>query len=298
MKHTVTGVWQMSLAMIISGSIGAFVLLSGLPVIDVVFWRCLIGALTLAGFISLSRQPFSHLTRLTLLLAIIGGVALVINWLLLFAAYARISIGMATVVYNTQPFMLVLMGILAGERVALIKWGWLALAFFGVVVLLSSELMQAHGGQLAAGIALALGAAFFYALTAMIARKLRPLPPQHIAFIQVIVGTIMLLPLVHRPDFSAAFPWRYLLILGVVHTGIMYQLLYSAIQKLPTPAIGSLSFIYPIVAIVVDYLVFDHALAPVQLAGGALILLAAAGNNLGWGDGLALSNKKPRRSGV
>lgn len=298
MKHTVTGVWQMSLAMIISGSIGAFVLLSGLPVIDVVFWRCLIGALTLAGFISLSRQPFSQLTRLTLLLAILGGVALVVNWLLLFAAYARISIGMATVVYNTQPFMLVLMGMLAGERVALIKWGWLALAFFGVVVLLSSELMQAHGGQLAAGIALALGAAFFYALTAMIARKLRPLPPQHIAFIQVIVGTIMLLPLVHRPDFSAAFPWRYLLILGVVHTGIMYQLLYSAIQKLPTPAIGSLSFIYPIVAIVVDYLLFDHALAPVQLAGGALILLAAAGNNLGWGDGLALSNKKPRRSGV
>ncbi|WP_159871192.1 MULTISPECIES: DMT family transporter [unclassified Raoultella] len=298
MTHTVTGVWQMSLAMIISGSIGAFVLLSGLPVIDVVFWRCLIGALTLAGFMSLSRQPFSQLTRLTLLLAIIGGVALVINWLLLFAAYARISIGMATVVYNTQPFMLVLMGILAGERVALIKWGWLALAFFGVVVLLSSELMQAHGGQLAAGIALALGAAFFYALTAMIARKLRPLPPQHIAFIQVIVGTIMLLPLVHLPDFSAAFPWRYLLILGVVHTGIMYQLLYSAIQKLPTPAIGSLSFIYPIVAIVVDYLVFDHALAPVQLAGGALILLAAAGNNLGWGDGLALSNKKPRRSRV
>lgn len=298
MKHSVTGVWQMSLAMIISGSIGAFVLLSGLPVIDIVFWRCLIGALTLAGFISLSRQPFSQLTRLTLLLAILGGVALVVNWLLLFAAYARISIGMATVVYNTQPFMLVLMGMLAGERVALIKWGWLALAFIGVVVLLSSELMQAHGGQLAAGIALALGAAFFYALTAMIARKLRPLPPQHIAFIQVIVGTIMLLPLVHLPDFSAAFPWRYLLILGVVHTGIMYQLLYSAIQKLPTPAIGSLSFIYPIVAIVVDYVVFDHALAPVQLAGGALILLAAAGNNLGWGDGLALSNKKPRRSGV
>ncbi|ROS04340.1 DMT family transporter [Raoultella terrigena] len=298
MKHSVTGVWQMSLAMIISGSIGAFVLLSGLPVIDVVFWRCLIGALTLAGFISLSRQPFSQLTRLMLLLAILGGVALVINWLLLFAAYARISIGMATVVYNTQPFMLVLMGMLAGERVALIKWGWLALAFIGVVVLLSSELMQAHGGQLAAGIALALGAAFFYALTAMIARKLRLLPPQHIAFIQVIVGTIMLLPLVHLPDFSAAFPWRYLLILGIVHTGIMYQLLYSAIQKLPTPAIGSLSFIYPIVAIVVDYVVFDHALAPVQLAGGALILLAAAGNNLGWGDGLALSNKKPRRSGV
>ncbi len=80
------GVWQMSLAMIISGSIGAFVLLSGLPVTDVVFWRCLIGALTLLVFIVLSRQPFSRLTRFTLALAVIGGAALVVNWLLLFAA--------------------------------------------------------------------------------------------------------------------------------------------------------------------------------------------------------------------
>ncbi len=52
----------------------------------------------------------------------------------------------------------------------------------------------------------------------------------------------MLLPLVHAPELTASFPWRYLLILGIVHTGIMYQLLYSAIQKLPTPVTGSLSF--------------------------------------------------------
>ncbi|HBS5678547.1 DMT family transporter [Klebsiella sp. 141240] len=287
-----SGVWQMSLAMIISGSIGAFVLLSGLPVIDVVFWRCLIGAVTLLLFILLSRQPFSRLTRLTLALAILGGVALVINWLLLFAAYSRVSIGMATVVYNTQPFMLVLLSMILGERVSAVKWGWLLLAFGGVVILLSSELTPSHNDNLVTGIILALGAAFFYALTAIIARKLQPLPAQHIAFIQVIVGTVMLLPLVHHPEFNSHFPWRYLLILGIVHTGIMYQLLYSAIQKLPTPVTGSLSFIYPLVAILVDYLVFHHALAPLQLAGGVLILLAAAGNNLGWGE------KKPRHSGV
>lgn len=286
------GVWQMSLAMIISGSIGAFVLLSGLPVIDVVFWRCLIGALTLLLFIVLSRQPFSRLTRFTLALAVLGGIALVINWLLLFAAYSRISIGMATVVYNTQPFMLVLMGMVLGERVSAVKWGWLLLAFGGVVILLSSELAPAHGDSLATGVLLALGAAFFYALTAIIARKLHPLPAQHIAFIQVLVGVVMLLPLVQMPEFSASFPWRYLLILGVVHTGIMYQLLYSAIQKLPTPITGSLSFIYPLVAMGVDYLVFHHALTPVQWCGGMLILFAAAGNNLGWGK------KKPRQSGV
>lgn len=292
MRDFQRGVWQMSLAMLISGSIGAFVLLSGLPVTEVVFWRCLIGALALFLFIRFSKQPFSPLTKATLSLAILGGVALVVNWLLLFAAFERISIGLSTVVYNTQPFMLVLMGMLLGERVSLVKWGWLFLAFGGVVILLSSELTGGHEDGWLAGIGLALGAAFFYALTAIITRKLKTVAPQHIAFIQVLTGVVMLLPLAHRPTLSVDFPWGTLLTLGIVHTGIMYQLLYSAIQKLPTPIIGSLSFIYPVVALIVDNLVFGHALSLTQLAGGALILLAAAGNNLGWGE------KKPRQSGV
>ncbi|HDR2891367.1 TPA: DMT family transporter [Enterobacter asburiae] len=286
------GVWQMSLAMLISGSIGAFVLFSGLPVTDVVFWRCLIGAVALFLFIRISKQPFSPLTKVTLGLAILGGIALVVNWMLLFAAYARISIGLSTVVYNTQPFMLVMMGMLLGERVSLAKWGWLLLAFGGVVVLLSGELAGKHEAGWFSGIALALGAAFFYALTAIITRKLRSIAPQHIAFIQVLTGVVMLLPLAHMPAFSGHFPWGILLTLGIVHTGIMYQLLYSAIQKLPTPVTGSLSFIYPMVAIVVDNLVFGNSLTAPQLAGGALILFAAAGNNLGWGE------KKPRECGV
>lgn len=292
MRELQQGVWQMCLAMLISGSIGAFVLLSGLPVTDVVFWRCLIGAIALFIFIRLSKQPFSPLTRITLGLAVLGGVALVINWLLLFAAFERISIGLSTVVYNTQPFMLVLMGMLLGERVSVVKWGWLALAFAGVVILLSSELTQGHADGWLTGIALALGAAFFYALTAIITRQLKSLAPQHIAFIQVLTGIVMLLPLAHRPVFSADFPWGILLTLGIVHTGIMYQLLYSAIQKLPTPITGSLSFIYPVIALIVDNLVFGHSLNATQFAGGLLILFAAAGNNLGWGE------KKPREGGV
>lgn len=293
MREIHTGVWQMSLAMLISGSIGVLVLLSGLPVIDVVFWRCVIGAAALLPFIILSKQPFNRLTRQTLLLAIVGGVALVINWLLLFAAYDQISIGMSTVVYNTQPFMLVLMGMAFGERVALVKWGWLALAFVGVIILLSSELTH-HNPHLFTGIMLALGAAFFYALTAMITRRLHPLPPQHIALIQVLTGVGMLLPLTHFGQLSTASPWGILLTLGIVHTGIMYQLLYSAIQKLPTPIIGSLSFIYPIVAIAADAVVFGHTLNAVQVFGGIVILLAAAGNNLGWGT----KQKAPHSQGL
>ncbi|MGP3591728.1 DMT family transporter [Vagococcus sp. WN89Y] len=282
MRNLQSGVWQMSLAMLISGSIGVFVLLSGLPVIDVVFWRCVIGAGTLLVVIRYTRQPLGGIARKRLLLAIAGGVALVLNWLLLFAAYSRLSIGLATVVYNTQPFMLVLMSMLLGESVSRMKWGWLLLSFSGIVLLLLSDIKASSAGI--TGIAMALGAAFFYALTALIARRLTSLTPLHIAFIQVLTGVVMLLPLAHLPAFDTAFPWGMLLTLGIVHTGIMYQLLYSALQKLPTPVIGSLSFIYPLVAVVLDALLFGHTLSPLQMMGGIVILLAAAGNNLGWGE--------------
>jgi drug/metabolite transporter (DMT)-like permease len=45
---------------------------------------------------------------------------------------------------------------------------------------------------------------------------------------------------------------------------------------------GALSFIYPVVAIFVDWIAFGQRLAWLQVAGAALILLAAAGVNLGW----------------
>lgn len=284
MRNIQSGVWQMSLAMLISGSIGAFVLLSGLPVMEVVFARCLIGGVTLLLFIRLSREPLTRLSRLTLLLMAAGGVAVVINWLLLFASYRHLSIGLSTVIYNTQPFMLVLMSMLLGERVSSVKWAWLTLAFGGVVLVLSSELSAAHQGNGLLGVAMALGAAFFYALTALITRQLRQVSPQQIALVQMVVGTLMLLPLVQISFELKPMQWGILLTVGIVHTGIMYQLLYAAIQKLPTPVTGSLSFIYPLVTVVVDKLVFNHTLSLTQLAGGALILLAAAGNNLGWGE--------------
>lgn len=57
------------------------------------------------------------------------------------------------------------------------------LTFGGVVVLLPSEPMSVHGEGSTTGVLLALDAVFFYALTAIIACELHPLPAQHIASI-------------------------------------------------------------------------------------------------------------------
>lgn len=276
------GSLEMTAAMLISGSIGWFVLMSGQPVVNVVFWRCAVGApVLLAVCGALGQLRRDALTRVTLLLAIAGGVALVINWLLLFAAYSYASISIATAVYNTQPFMLVGLGALflgtADRPQAVVAGVGVRRHDAGGAGAAAASRGQSH---YLAGIALALGAAFFYALMALAAKRLKGTPPHLIALIQVAVGAVMLLPLVDFHVSASVGQWGMLATLGVLHTGLMYVLMYGALQKLPTNLIGSLSFIYPVAAMLVDRLAFGHRLSAWQLLGAAIILLAAAGMNL------------------
>ncbi len=285
MNNQVRGTVEMTAAMMISGTIGWFVVVSGQPVIDVVFWRCAIGAPVLLAVCAALSLLRGTLTPRLLIFAALGGVAIVLNWLLLFAAYSRASIAIATAVYNTQPFILVGLGALFfAERLTLNKLLWLGLAFVGMLLIVQAKPSAGYlGSEHLVGILLALGAAFFYALAAIVAKYLKGTPPHLIALIQVCVGTLMLAPFANFEALPAdAGTWSALLALGVLHTGLMYILLYGAIQKLPTHLVGALSFIYPVVAILVDYLAFDHHLQAIQLAGIAAILIAAAGMTLGW----------------
>ncbi|MFP4592416.1 MAG: DMT family transporter [bacterium] len=284
MNDKARGTVEMTTAMTISGTIGWFVVRSGQPVLDVVFWRCVFGALTLLAVCAALGLLRGAITWRRAGLAALGGVAIVVNWLLLFAAYPRASISIATAVYNTQPFMLVGLGALfLSERLTAAKLTWLGLAFAGVVLIVQVGPDAAMATDYLTGIVLALGAAFAYAVAAILTKKLAGTPPHLIALIQVCVGVLMLAPLAHRSHLPAdAHTWALLITVGVVHTGLMYILLYGAIQRLPTHLTGSLSFIYPVVAIAVDMVAFGHHLRAAQFLGAAAILIAAAGMNLGW----------------
>lgn len=185
------GSLEMTAAMLISGTIGWFVLVSGQPVLDVVFWRCLFGAgalLLICGAFGFLRRNI--LTRRSLFLAVLSGVAIVGNWVLLFGSYSRASIAIGTAVYNVQPFILVALGALfLGEKITPQKLFWLCLSFAGMLAIVS-----AHGGEgetgndYLLGIALALGAALLYAFAALLIKRLSGTPPHLIALIQVCTG--------------------------------------------------------------------------------------------------------------
>lgn len=280
------GLAQMATAMTLSGSVGIFVLESGQNAWNVVFFRCVFGALGLLAYcLSRGMVRQRYFTRGTLVLALAAGVAIVLNWVLLFSAYRLTSISLATAVYNFQPFFLIALGaVFLGERPTIGKLMWSVMAFGGLLLILGIEPAQlAQAGGYLQGLALGLGAGALYAVTSVIVKRLRHIPPPLLALVQVSLGAVMLLPLA---DFStlptAPAQWGYLVAIGLVHTSLTYILLYAAIQKLPTTSTAALAFIYPAVAIMLDFMVYGQRLAPEQLVGVALILLAAAGVSLNW----------------
>lgn len=286
MQTKTRGTLEMLAAMVISGTVGWLVVGSGQTPWVVVFWRCAFGALAmLPACAGLGLLRGLRLSARQVALIALGGCALMLNWMLLFSAYSQASIAVATVVYHTQPFMLVGLGaLLFGERLTLDKFGWLALAFAGMLFIVCARPDSGSGeGNYLVGILLALGAAFFYAIAAATTKQLREVPAPLIVLIQMLVGLLLSAPFALGASAApAGEAWIYLITIGVIHTGLMSTLLYGAIQRLSTVLVGALSFIYPLMAVLVDWLAFDHRLDGLQILGGVAILLAAAGLNLGW----------------
>ncbi|MFB7518202.1 DMT family transporter [Streptomyces sp. NPDC056144] len=275
MRSETRGAVELSLAMVLSGTLGVFVVESGASPFEVVFYRCLFGALALGAY-SLARGFFTGhgFTPRSFGLALLGGVFIVFNWVFLFEAYAATSISLATVVYHTQPFFLVLLGsVLMRERIAKAKLGWLGVAFAGLVLV--SGVGPGDTGSLA-GLGFALAAAVLYALATFVTKRITGVRPHLIALVQVTAGLPLLLPFVDLGGASGVSGgWGWLVGLGVIHTGVMYVLMYAAYAKLPTAKIAVLAFTYPAVAMGVDWAVYGHHIGLVQALGVPLIVLAS-----------------------
>ncbi|WP_284619480.1 DMT family transporter [Aquabacterium humicola] len=269
-----SGTWRMLAAMALSGTIGALVVESGQPPLVVVLFRCAIGGAALLAWLAWTRG-WRPLTWRAIAWLLLGGAALVANWLCLFSAYRFTPISVATVVYHTQPFMLLLLAAALGtERLDGRRLPWLALAMAGV--LLSSGLgADGLDGASWSGVALAAAAAALYAVATIATQKLQHLPSAQIAALQMGLGVVLLAPVAWPFTWPAgAVALGALATLGLVHTAFMYTLMYAAFQRLPASSLAMLSFVYPAVALLVDLAWFGAWPQPLQWLGMGLILAA------------------------
>ncbi|MDE7046864.1 MAG: DMT family transporter, partial [Lachnospiraceae bacterium] len=66
--------------------------------------------------------------------------------------------------------------------------------------------------------------------------------------------------------------WICLLIVGLIHTGVTYCLYFSSLRELPGQKAAILSYIDPLVAVLVSVVILGEGMSVTQVVGGALIL--------------------------
>ncbi|MBA1276065.1 DMT family transporter [Stutzerimonas azotifigens] len=272
------------LGSVILGTIGIFVHEAGTDPLTATWFRCAFGLLGLTLWIGWRRQ----LGRLRLSPAtwrgvLAAGVLMVLGWGLFFAAIERTSAGVATVLFHMQPLWVLLLGAwylkesVARQRIVSVGIAMLGLVLAtGVLERLSpfgAEQPPQAGYWL--GVGFCLFGAFCTAWVTIIARQLRLMPAGVLAWWQCAVGTLALLawPTLNGwPEWGAS--WVWLSSLGLIHTGLAYALLYAGMAHLSSDRIAVYQFLYPAVAIVIDWLVYGQRLGPLQLSGIAIMVVA------------------------
>lgn len=264
-------------AMLIFGTIGLFVKNIELSSSEIALTRGFIGGVTLIlATIFLKKKISFEAIKNNLYLLIFSGLAVGLNWIFLFQGYKYTSISNATLSYYFAPvFVTILAPFILKEKLTISKFLCVLMALVGMFCIVGVD--GINGGSDLIGIAYGLLAAGFYASVILMNKFLKEIDSIEITVIQLISATITLLPYVLYVEglgilsvSSVSIP--YILILGIVHTGIAYLLYFSSLQGLKGQTIAVLSYIDPVFAIIISAVILKEQLGFLQIIGGVLIL--------------------------
>lgn len=264
-------------SMTIFGTLGIFV--RSIPVSsgELALYRAVMAALLIGAFLLLTRQkiPFGKIKKeLPLLLA--SGVAMGINWILLFEAYKYTSVSVATLSYYFAPVIVTAVcPLLFKERLTGKQILCFIMSTVGLVLI--TGIGGLTGGRDIVGILFGLGAACFYATVILLNKFIKNVEGIHRTFLQFIAAIIVLIPYVL---FTSGVTlgsldskgWINLLIIGLFHTGVTYCMYFSSLKELPGQKAAILSYIDPLVAVLISVTVLGEPMTASQIIGGAMIL--------------------------
>ncbi len=256
------------------GSIGLVVREVDLPTVEIVTFRVAIASLGIGAFLFLrpDGRGWSLLAHRPLR-TVVQGVMLAVHWVLFFAALQRAPLGtVVLIVYLAPVLVAVVAPATLGEHLTRRVGFALVLALVGSVLLLGPG---AEGVE-ATGLIYALLAAVLLAALILNAKVLSPVyGGLRLALAQCTVATVVLLPL----SFAGSGSWPtwsdlgWLLLLGLVHTALALALYLGALGRIPAVHAGVLSYLEPLSAAVLGWLVLDEAIDAGTVLGGLLVVI-------------------------
>ena len=265
-------------SMAVFGTLGLFVRNISVSSGELALYRAILAALLILGYLTLTKQniPFRNIKR-ELPLLLLSGVAMGFNWILLFEAYKYTTVSVATLSYYFAPVIVtVACPILFKEKMTKKQWICFFMSTLGIVLITGIGDLSGGKNHLL-GIAFGLGAACLYATVILLNKFIRNVEGIHRTFLQFLAAILVLVPYVALTSGVTlasmdAVGWACLLIVGLVHTGVTYCLYFSSLKELPGQKAAILSYIDPLVAVLISVTILGEPMTAMQALGGVLIL--------------------------
>ena len=277
MKKTMNPRLMLIASMTIFGTLAPFVRNISVASGELALYRAVLAAALIAVFLLATgqRTPFGKIRKeVPLLLA--SGVAMGFNWILLFEAYKYTTVSVATLSYYFAPVIVtVVCPVLFREKLTVKQIICFVMSTAGLVMI--TGIGELDGGNHLIGILYGLGAATLYATVILLNKFIRNVEGIHRTFLQFLSAIVVLLPYVLLTSGVTlgglnTVGWVNLMIVGLVHTGVTYCMYFSSLRELPGQKAAILSYIDPLVAVLISVTILGESMTMWQIIGGILIL--------------------------
>lgn len=269
--------WMLITSMAVFGTLAPFVRSISVSSGELALYRAVLATTLIALFLLVTKQPIPFRSiRKEVPLLLLSGAAMGFNWILLFEAYKYTTVSNATLSYYFAPVLVTLAcPVLFRETLTKKQLLCFFMSTLGIVLITGTG--GTGGSNHLLGILFGLGAAVLYATVILVNKFIKTVDGIHRTLLQFLAAIVVLVPYVLSTGGITlgglnATGWGNLLIVGLVHTGITYCMYFSALKELPGQKAAILSYIDPLVAVVISVTVLGESMTIPQILGGCLIL--------------------------
>ena len=278
MKKEVSPKIIYSLSMMIFGTLGLFTRHISLHSGELALYRAILALFFIIIYLSTTKQRIDYKSiKKEIVLLILSGRALGMNWILLFEAYRYTTISIATLSYYFAPVIVTIVcPFLFHEELTKKQIICFCMSTLGLIMIIGCDKLQGGQSQLL-GILFGLGAAVFYAGVVILNKTIKNVAGIQRTFLQFLSSLVILIPYVLFTENIQIIDldqigWICLVIVGIIHTGFAYCLYFSSLKELTGQEASLLSYIDPLMAVFVSVCILGESMSFIQMLGGILIL--------------------------
>jgi drug/metabolite transporter (DMT)-like permease len=250
---------------------------------EITLARLALGAAVLFPIVRIRREPLPHSARLWAHIAVAALLANAAPYLLFALAEQHIDSSTAGIINATTPLFTVVLALAVRHQKTVTAWqgAGLIVGFGGTLLVFSP--WHSKSGLVSTGGLECLAASISYAISYIymdryLARQ--GIGPVVLSACQLLAASIMLaialsVSGVQTPHLTAQ-AITALAILGILGTGIAYVLNYQIITSEGATVASTVTYLVPVVAIILGVLVLNETITAVVLAGIVLVLVGVA----------------------